>query len=575
MKKFFVLVKNSIQIMWRRHHFLIPPKYFKKYVASFFRKVKRLKNPKFLNPIDKNEYQMYLKSVKEEEIDLNLLKYKPLISIVIPVYNIEEEYLTECINSILENTYQNFEICLADDCSTKKETIELLKRLSKLDKRIKVVYRKENGHISKCTNSALDLATGEYIALMDDDDLLSKNALYEVVLAINKDKTIDFIYTDEDKMDMNGDYLEPHYKSDFALDSFFGGNYICHFTVLRKDIFEKIGNFNSEYNGAQDFDLFLRASEVANNIHHISKVLYHWRKIPGSTADTIDNKEYAILSGKKAVMAALKRRNLDGDVYFPIKSTQYLVKYNHNNPLVSVIFINCNERCLKNNINEFISNSNYNNFEFLTSSKNKVKNNIKNIKYIDTNNINDIIKNSSGELILIVSGYIKFKKSDCMDYMVSYAIQKDIGVVGPKIYNFDTTIKSAGMVLNKETIFKDAYRNYFIDSIGLYGRLLVPYNYSAISYHFMMFSKDKFTNYCKFDPSMNINMSSIDFCLSLLKNNKRNVLLGNTYIYQKDIYEEKFNECDMEKLRNKYDLDNDVYYNNNLSKKYLFMLDRK
>ena len=302
--KFLSFTKNVFSVLWHRHHLLVPPKYWKKYYNSF--KVKISMKREYYNPFSVKDYNLWLKSKKN--CTLEDLKYKPLISFVIPVYNIDADFLKDCLDSILNQSYENFEVCLADDCSTKKETIDTLKEYEKKDSRIKVVYRKENGHISKATNSAIEISSGEFIALMDDDDKIDKDALYKVVLEINKDKSVDFIYSDEDKEDMKGNLCEPHFKSDFAKYSFFGGNFICHFTVIKRSLLDKIGYFKEEYVGAQDFDLFLRATEKANKIVHIPEILYHWRKVLGSTADTIENKEYAILNGKKAVEAALKRR---------------------------------------------------------------------------------------------------------------------------------------------------------------------------------------------------------------------------------------------------------------------------
>jgi len=572
MKNKLITIKNAILVLWNRHHFIIPPKYWKKYIASFKRKINEKKI--YINPFIISEYNEWLsynnKNNKQEK-----LKYNPLISFIIPVYNIEPEYLKDCLDSILKQTYKNFEICIADDHSTKKETIDTLKEYEKKDNRIKVVYRKENGHISKATNSALEITTGEYIALMDDDDTITKDALYKVVEAINKDKNIDMIYSDEDKMDMEGNYCDPHFKTNFAVDSFFGGNYICHFTVIKKSIFDKIGNFNGDYVGAQDFDLFLRATEVAKKIHHIPETLYHWRKVPGSTADTIENKEYAIENGKKAVEAALKRRKLDGYVTVPIKSTQYVVHYNYKKePLVSIILLNNNKKSLKYNIKQLLNKTNYKNIEIITNYDGNINNHRNNIKIIQSNNINELIQRSKGQHILIISGQIKVSDPDFIKELVGYSMQEHIGAVGPKIFNFDKIIKSAGLILNNESIYKNAFANFFYDSPGVYGRLLVPHNYSALSSDCIMFSREKYNKVKGYEEKISYDISNIDFCLKLLQNNYRNVLLSHTSIMQKDIYDIKKSENDKQIIRKKWDLNNDLYYNINNSKKYPFMLDK-
>ena len=567
--KYISLIKNVIVLMWNRHHFIIPPKYWKKYFKSFMGKLSMKKE--YYNPFDVKEYNIWINGHNDN--DEHIITKGPLISFIIPVYNIEPEYLSDCLNSILNQSYQNFEICLADDHSTNKDTIDALKEYEKKDSRIKIVYRKENGHISKATNSALEIASGDYIALMDDDDILSSDALYKVVLAINEHDA-DFIYSDEDKLDMSGNLCEPHFKSDFAEHSLYGGNYICHFTVIKKELFDKIGGFREEYVGAQDFDLFLRATEQAEKIYHIPEILYHWRKVPGSTADTIGNKTYAIENGKKAVEASLKRKGKNAYVTIPIKTTHYVVHYNvEGNPLVSVIMIDCNKKSIKNNLNELYRKNSYKNFEIIVNFD-KLDINYNNVVF-KKDNINNLIKTAKGEYILIVSGKIKLNDLNILEEMIGYASQNEIGVVGPKIYNYGKLIKSAGLILSNKNIYINAFSSYFTDSYGLYGRLLVPYNYSALSDVFLMFSKKKYDEVNGFREDVDFTLSSIDFCLKILENNYQNVLLSHLSINQKDIFRKdryEISENDKNLIRESCDLDNDIYYNKNLSKDYGFML---
>ena len=575
MKRILGFFKNSILILWRRHHFIVLPKYWGRYFKFFIRKISG-KTEVYLNPFVIKEYNKWLEE-KNKNIEIKKFDYNPLISFIIPVYNIEPIYLKDCIDSILNQSYQNFEICIADDCSTNKDTIKTLKLFEKQDKRIRVVYRKINGHISESTNSALAITKGEYIALMDDDDTLDKNALYKVVEALNFDRKIDFIYSDEDKLDMNGNYCEPHFKTDFAVDSLFGGNYICHFTVIKKTIFNKIGNFDKKYVGAQDFDLFLRATEVADKIYHIPEILYHWRKIPGSTADTVENKDYAIENGRKAVETALKRRKIDGYVTAPIKCTHYVVNYNvKNNPKLSIVMLDVNKKIFKNNIAEFLKINKYENIEFVVNCNSlRKEKEYKNIIFNSSSDINELINLTSGEYILITVGKIKLDSGNLLETMIGYASQKNIGVVGPKIYHFSKTIKSAGLILSNECIYSNAFHDYFTDSLGYYGRLLVPYNYSAISNRFTMFEKKKYLKVDGYLNCKNFDISNIDFCLKMLSNGYRNILISNRHVKQKDLNSKKYYEMNIKesrKILNKWDLDSNKYYNKNLSKKYPFML---
>ena len=232
----FSKIKNGILFLWREHHFLVPPTFWGKYLKVIGLKIKHIFIKETYYPFNRKDFNKWIKKHEKKPI-YEELEYKPLISILIPVYNIEREYLKDCLDSILNQKYENFEVCLADDCSTLKETKDTLMEYEEKDKRIKVVYRTENGHISRTTNSALEIAKGEFIGLMDDDDILTEDCLYEMVKALNENKKLDFIYSDEDKIDMEGVRCEPHFKSDFAPDSILGGNYICHFEIIIKHLF--------------------------------------------------------------------------------------------------------------------------------------------------------------------------------------------------------------------------------------------------------------------------------------------------------------------------------------------------
>ena len=263
-EKVIRLIKKSIYFAWHRHHFLIPPSAMKKYIKSFFVVLKRGSSVSNLYTNQK----AYLKWIEQqkEDIEYKKFKYNPLMSFIVPVYNAPSTLLKECLDSLLNQTYKNFEICIADDHSTNEETINTLKKYEK-EKNIHIVWRKENGMISKASNDAIKIAKGEYIVLVDNDDTIEKDALYYFVEALNKDKTIDMIYSDEDKLDYNGVRMEPHFKPDYSPDTFKCLNYICHLTAIRKSLVEQLEGFRSEYDGSQDYDLFLRIEDITKNIH--------------------------------------------------------------------------------------------------------------------------------------------------------------------------------------------------------------------------------------------------------------------------------------------------------------------
>jgi len=257
-----------------------------------FQRIKRILDYRKQRKIEKNRYKYWLKEneinhkrTSEIRDELKKLEYEPLISIIMPVYNVDLEWIKEAVKSVKEQIYTNWELCIADDKSTNPELIQYLKGLDK-EKKIKVTFRQENGHISEASNSALELATGEFVALMDNDDIIYPHALAKVVKVLNDKKETDLIYSDEDKLTIEGKRVEPFFKPDWSPDLFLSTNYLCHLTVIRKNLVDSIGGFRKGYEGSQDYDLVLRVIEHINldQIHHIPWVLYHWRSTSQSVA---------------------------------------------------------------------------------------------------------------------------------------------------------------------------------------------------------------------------------------------------------------------------------------------------
>lgn len=267
---------------------------------------------------DEKRYQSWM---KKNETDLNIINeegvpYKPLISVVVPVYNVSTKMLKECIMSVVNQTYNNWELCLADDASTMPEVRRCLKSFENNPK-IKIKYRDKNGHISRSTNSAIEMATGEYVAFMDCDDVLAVNALYEVVKLLNKDKNLDFIYSDEDKLSEDGKHRhQPHFKPDWSPDTMMSLMYTCHLGVYRKKIGDEIGWLRTGFEGAQDYDFTLRFTEKTKSIGHIPKILYHWRERKESTAINPEAKGYIVEAAKRQKQRRLReedmKQNLNG-----------------------------------------------------------------------------------------------------------------------------------------------------------------------------------------------------------------------------------------------------------------------
>lgn len=514
-------------------------------------------NKKLIDMKNSEEYSAWL--TKHEEFEpTKEYPYQPKISIVMPVYNVPGEYLGYCLDSILNQTYQNFEICIADDCSTNTDTIETLKKYMSRDSRIKVVFREKNGHISRATNSALELATGEFVGLMDNDDKLEIHALNEVVNVLNKNPDIDFIYTDEDKIDMEENRSDPHFKSDFALDTLYGGNYICHFSVIRKSIIDKIGGFRTGYEGAQDFDLFLRITNETNKIYHIPKVLYHWRMIPGSTAVGGDGaKNYAALAGKKALEDYFEKKGIPVNIDNFI-STHYFVEYLlEKEPAVDIIIYNYkeNSKILKS-IGDMTV---YDNYKIIC------------INSGDVETVNETVKNSTGDYLVFVDGNTEFLTVDWLDILVGYTSQDKIGIVGGKVLDEDMLVREAGLIITDKpglipsTVLTDR------GDYGYNGRLLVPFNYSIIECKLFAIKRDDFTF---LDTKFNLECAFYDLNLKLLERGYRNV-----FVPQIEVINSKFcSKIDNNIIREltvkypTYFKKSDFYYNQNLSKEYPFKI---
>lgn len=241
-------------------------------------------------------------------------KYKPLISVIMTVYNIEREWLVRAIESVLAQVYANWELCIVDDASTQPHIKEVLREYAGADKRIRVKYLEENRGMSGAANEALDMALGEFTAFMDHDDELSCDSLFEVVKLLNREQGADLIYTDEDKLTLTGKRVRPVYKSGWDPELFLTYNYLCHLVVCRRDLVMKVGGFRKGFEGSQDYDLWLRVTEKTDRVYHIPKVLYHWRMVPGSAALVVDAKKEAFAKSKQALRDAMKRRGIDAEI---------------------------------------------------------------------------------------------------------------------------------------------------------------------------------------------------------------------------------------------------------------------
>lgn len=600
-----IVFGRGMRFLWREHHMIIPPSLWKKYFLKFFSRVKE-RGEILWNPFIQDDYHKWINVFENNDI-LKVFEYNPLMSILIPVYNVEKKYLVECLESILNQTYQNFEVCLVDDCSTNEDTIQTLEAYKKKDKRIRVKRRTENGHISKASNDALEMAKGEFVCLVDNDDMIAVNALYENVELLNKHRDADFIYSDEDKLDIRGSRCDPHFKSDFAPDTLLGINYICHFVVLRTALVKSVGGFTVGLEGVQDHDLFLRISEQTKNIYHIPKILYHWRMIEGSTSMTISNKGYAVSKGIQAIENALKRRNVSARIQSIDESTVYRVEYNYNEePSVSIIiptrdFADITEICLKS----VFELTEYTNYEVVIVDNNSVNqetfdlfkkyqaqyDNFRVVKadmdfnYSAINNL--AVATCTSDVIVLLNNDTEVITSNWLKLLASYAIQEHIGAVGPKLLYPDMTIQHGGVLLGLgNAVAAHAFISHPRDDEGVYGRLKIPYNYSAVTAACLAVERKKYLQVNGLEERLKVAYNDIDFNLKLLEAGYFNLFIPQVELIHyesksrgldstSEKYKQFINENNyMYEKWTRY-IENDPYYNYNFSKMGVYMLDRE
>lgn len=543
-EKVIYLGKKAIYFAWYRHHFLIPPRVMVKYIRSFFVALKRGNSTSNLF-VNQGAYLKWLEESRED-ICYQEFSYQPFISFIVPTYNVSRKLLSECLDSLLNQSYTNFEICIADDHSSLEETLEVLKEYEEKYEQVRVTYRKKNGMISEASNTAIKMARGEFIVLVDNDDVVERDALYYIVEALNQDKKLDMIYSDEDKIDFKGKYMEPHFKPDYSPDTLMGVNYICHICCLRKSLVEELGGFRKSYDGSQDYDLFLRVTDVTDRIYHIEKILYHWRQTATSTAGYLGNKSYAYQAGKRALEDTLKRRKIKGEVLDNPRVSTYLVRYESDNPLVSIIIPLKDQAKVSRRCFESIYEKNtYQNFEVIVIDNNsseqetfdlleEYKRNHDNFRvkrlecefnYSYLNN--EAVKMAQGEYLLFLNNDTEVIQEDTFSYMVGYASQRHVGCVGIKLLYPDKLVQHAGVVLGFGGVAGHIYvANSYHDN-GLFGRLVMPYNYTAVTAACLMIKKSKFLEVYGFDEKLKVALNDVDLNLKVLEKGYYNVCLSN------------------------------------------------
>lgn len=526
---------NQIKFYIQKYGFI---KTVKKCIKVVIRKIIRIiKNEKDLQYGDYGGWIRY-NELKDADLKNQMKKnfeISPKISIVVPMYKTKEKFLKELIECVINQTYANWELCLADGSPEKNEVYE--KYVLK-DERIKYKFLNENLGISGNSNKAIEMATGDYIALLDHDDLLAEYALFEVVKCINKYPDAEFIYSDEDKIDENGNRYDAYFKPDFAPDTLRCQNYICHFSIFKKELMKKLNGFKTNYDGAQDYDIFLRMSEIVEpkNIKHISRILYHWRVHNESTAKLDSNaKNYAFEAGKKAIEDHLKRVGLKGKVSNGCIDGIYRIDYEiTGNPKVSIIIPNKDgKETLKVCVDSILEKSTYKNYEIVIVENNSETEEIfeyykeleknKKIRIVKYPNkgfnysaiINCGVKNSEGEFVVQLNNDTEILTANWLELLIGFAQREDVGAVGAKLYYPDETIQHAGIIVGIGGIAGNRFKSIPKSGHAYFAKESMIENLSAVTGACLFSRKSIYEEVGFMNEKLAVAFNDVDFCLKI------------------------------------------------------------
>jgi len=517
---------------------------------------------------------------------VSALASRPVISVLVPTYNTQEKWLRRAIDSVREQLYPHWELCVADDASTTAGVREVLEEYSRSDSRIRVVFRQVNGHICASSNSALAIATGDFIALLDHDDELPRHALYMVAVALNEDPQLDLIYSDEDKIDEGGRRFAPYFKPDWNPALLAGQNAVSHLGVYRTSLVRSLGGFREGYEGSQDWDLALRVSEAipSSHIHHIPYVLYHWRAIAGSTAVSTQGKPYALQAAERALRDHLERTGFEGSIsqtaggYFRTHP-----KTPSPPPLVSIVILARDgvpplRRC----ITGLLEKTRYPNFEILIVGRSDDPGMLVYLDQIAAEGVaqvveadrqmnfaaltNVAVKAARGSCLCLMNSDVEIISADWLDEMVARAARPGIGAVGAKLYDSDDTIQHAGIVLGMGGVCGHVYSGRARSSSGYMARLLLLQNMSAVTAACMVVRKEVYEEVGGLDEiNLPAACSDVDFCLRLLEHGHRNLWTPYAELYHHESPERGSDGAAYMRTRWAHVLEADPAHNPNLT----------
>lgn len=552
-----------------------------KTVGLLYEKVTHKEQKDYERWIERHKITEAIREAQKETV----FDEQPCFSIVVPLYKTQEKYLNELVESIKNQTYSNWELCLSDGSGADSPLQEVLKELEHSDSRIKVISSKESLQIAENTNAAIDIATGDYIVFADHDDILSIDALYECAKCINENPKVDMIYSDEDKVSMDGKtYFEPHFKPDLNMDLLCSVNYFCHLVVAKRQLLEQAGNLNGEYNGAQDYDFVLRCVEKTDAVYHIPKILYHWRAHMDSTAENPESKRYAFEAGKRAIQKHYERIGLkEAFVEETAYPGTYRTRYKYTDkPKVSIIIDEIMKKELMEKTLQSIKENDYPDYEVIIvdcTEKKEIEKFVE--KYQDkrirvkqgeeiwtaAKRKNEGAVCAEGEYLIFLSGNAEFMDKECIVELVSTCMRSDVGVVGARSYYKNGTLEHAGCVIGMNGSAGSLFEHTLRGENGYFSHIVTRMQYSAVVGACMMVKKDAFDKVNGFDEAYKGELGKVDLCLKI--RNKDMSVVYNPYVevvrwsdklQDAEDDEKLFKEQWAEMLKKR-----DPYYNRNLS----------
>jgi GT2 family glycosyltransferase len=539
-----------------------------------------------------SEYHKWLERHRATPRDLDRMRqealafvYQPLVSIITPVFNTPVRWLRECIESVLAQTYENWELILIDDHSTDPETLRCLTELAASDSRIILAKDEKRRGISAASNRGLALAQGDWVGFLDHDDLLEPDALFQNVKWLQKHPEADLIYSDEDKLTERG-FDSPIFKPDWSPDYFLSCNYVCHFTLIRRELIKQVGGFRSKFDGAQDYDLFLRVIEQTNRIDHIPRVLYHWRRTLTSTADNVQCKPGMLQAGRLALEGHLERKQQAGHVTVDWRTYLYWVKRELTEAKKISIIIPVRDRVdlLAHCIDNLTRKTIYAPYEIIVVDNDSQSEDARAyfshfkhrlLHYSGPFNLsalnNFAVKQTDSPWLLFLSYHTEVLDADWMTTMAEHVQRPEVGAVGPRLLYPDDTVQHAGIVVGVGGIAEYAFRGSPAEVPGVCRQLQATRNYSAVTGACLLTRRDVFEEVGGFDEEcLPVHFNDVDLCLKMRRAGYSIVYtpFARLYHHESRVRSQPVEPLEANPMRERWTqvLERDPYYNPNLSR---------